>query len=297
MIFSMTGFATKTIEVPASDGTKAYLTMTLKSLNSRFFEAACKLPHALQPLEIEFMKLMKDALYRGKISFTITMSNPILFKGPVEPSFYMVKNYLDALQQIQKKYNIPGAVSIAEILTLPNIFVEEEVLLTDSMQHLILTTTQQLTTELRKEQHNEGVALKKDIEERIALLQRNITAIATLADQVAEKQKLEIHLKLTQLTTNSAEIVDLTKHQLSTELERMDINEEIVRFKSHVTNLTETINSDQKEKGRRIDFIVQELMREINTIGAKCSDASISTHVITVKVELEKIREQAQNIV
>lgn len=297
MVFSMTGFATKTIEIPASGENKAYLTITLKSLNSRFFEAACKLPHALQPLEIEFMKLMKDSLYRGKISFAITMSNPILFKGPIEPSFYMVKSYLDALQQIQKKYDIPGAVSIAEILTLPHIFVEEEVLLNDAMQNLILDATKQIIVELRKEQHNEGIALKKDIEERISLLQHNITKIAALADQVTEKHKLEIHLKLAQLTTNSSELLDLTKHQLSTELERMDINEEIVRFKSHIVNLSETIASDQKEKGRRIDFIVQELMREINTIGAKCSDTSISTHVITVKVELEKIREQAQNIV
>lgn len=297
MIFSMTGFATKTIEVPAFNNNKAYLSMTLKSLNSRFFEATCKLPHALQSLEIELIKLLKNSLHRGKVSFVITMSNPLLFKGPVEPSFYMVQSYLDALQQIQKKYTIPGTVTVSELLHLPNIFIEEESTINDTMQQLILATTEHLINELRLAQQNEGIALQKDIEERIVILKQEITAIETLADQVIEKNKLEIQLKLAQLEKSPSELIDLTRHQLFSELERMDINEEIVRFKSHLANLADFITSDQKEKGRRIDFTLQELTREINTIGAKCSDPAIGSRAITIKVELEKIREQAQNIV
>jgi uncharacterized protein (TIGR00255 family) len=293
----MTGFAAKIIEVPAFDNNKAYLSMTLKSLNSRFFEATCKLPHALQSLEIELIKLLKESLHRGKVSFIITMSNPLLFKGPVEPSFYMVQSYLEALEQIQKKYTIPGTISITELMNLPHIFIEEEASLNETMQHLILATTKQLIIELRIEQKNEGVALQKDIEERIVILKQEINDIEQLATQLAEKNKIEVQKKLTHLEKSSSDIIDLTRHQLYSELERLDIHEEIVRFKSHLSNLSDFISSDQKEKGRRIDFTLQELTREINTIGAKCSDPSIGSRAITIKVELEKIREQAQNIV
>lgn len=183
----MTGFATKIIEVPAFNNNKAYLSMTLKSLNSRFFEATCKLPHALQSLEIEFIKLLKDSLHRGKVNFIITMSNPLLFKGPIEPSFYMVQNYLDAIEQIQKKCTLPGTISISEILNLPNIFVEEESSLNETMQHLILDTTTQLIKELREAQRSEGLVLQKDIEERISILQQEISEIEKLAASLIEK--------------------------------------------------------------------------------------------------------------
>lgn len=296
MIYSMTGFATKTIEVPTLDN-RAHLSITLKSLNSRFFEATCKLPHALQSLEVDLIKILKDSLHRGKITFIITMSNPLLFKSSVEPSFYMVQSYLDALEQIQKKYSIPGTISITELLTLPNIFIEEEGSLNETMQQLIIQTTKQLIVELRKSQENEGIALQKDIEIRIANAQQEISEIKTLAAHVMEKNKLAANLKLGQLETSSSELLDMTRHQLYSDLERMDIHEEIVRFESHILSLSNCVVSDQKEKGRRIDFILQELMREINTMSAKCSDTAISGHAISIKVELEKIREQAQNIV
>jgi uncharacterized protein YicC (UPF0701 family) len=102
------------------------------------------------------------------------MSNPLLFKGPIEPSFYMVQNYLDAIEQIQKKCTLPGTISISEILNLPNIFVEEESSLNETMQHLILDTTTQLIKELREAQRSEGLVLQKDIEERISILQQEI---------------------------------------------------------------------------------------------------------------------------
>lgn len=296
MTFSMTGFATKTIEVSLLTN-KAYLSMTLKSLNSRFFEATCKLPHALQSLEIEFIKLLKDSLHRGKVTLSISINNPLVFKGPIEPSFYMVQNYLESLHQIQKKYDIPGTVTISDLITLPHIFIEEETTLNDSMLDLIKQTIQELIMELRKEQLIEGNALENDIQARLIILKQEIKDIENYAYTVSEQRKLDIHKKLNELEKSSPEIIELTKHQLFTELERMDINEEIVRFNSHISHLSDVMQSQQQEKGRKIDFIIQELTREINTIGAKTSETTIGSRAISIKVELEKIREQAQNIV
>lgn len=296
MTFSMTGFATKTIEVALLNN-KAYLSMTLKSLNSRFFEATCKLPHALQSLEIEFIKTLKDSLHRGKVTLAISISNPLVFKGPIEPSFFMVQNYLESLNQIQKKYAIPGTLTISDLVTLPHIFIEEETTLDDSMLNLLKQTVQELIAELRKEQLTEGSALQNDIQARLLVLKEEIKEIENYAVKVNEQRKLDVLAKLNELTKSSPDVIELTRHQLFTELERMDINEEIVRFNSHASNLSEVMQSKQKEKGRKVDFIIQELTREINTIGAKTSEATIGSRAISIKVELEKIREQAQNIV
>ena len=106
-----------------------------------------------------------------------------------------------------------------------------------------------------------------------------------------------IATKLEEVAQQQPEVIELRRTQLYYDLERMDIHEEIVRFKSHLQALKAIMHSSDIEKGRRIDFTLQELMREVNTLAAKCSDANISTHAITIKIELEKIREQAQNIV
>lgn len=296
MMYSMTGFATKTIEIPMLK-TKAFLTMTVKSLNSRFFEATCKLPQALQASEIEFIKLLRDALYRGKVALSISISNPLVFKGPIEPSFYMVESYLEALKQIQKKYDIPGTLTLTDLLTLPHIFIEEEQNINNETYQLILTTFKELIEDLRKEQAQEGIALHTDIQDRIAILKKEIQEIEILALNEMEKRKSEVDAKLQEIEKSAADVIELTKYQLYAELERMDIHEEIVRFKSHLHNLSEVLTSKHIEKGRKIDFILQELTREINTIGSKTANTTISARAISIKVELEKIREQAQNII
>lgn len=296
MTYSMTGFATKTVEIAFLDN-KAYLSMTLKSLNSRYFEANCKLPHALQPLEIEFIKLLKESLHRGKVMLTISLSNPLVFKGPIEPSFYVVQNYLDSLHKIQKKYDIPGKLTISDLVTLPHIFFEEEATLDEAMVNLIKKNIEALISELRNEQRIEGIALQKDVELRLTNLKHEAQEIEALASKTSEQKKQAIHTKLNELGTSSPEVIELTKHQLYAEIERMDITEELVRIASHLENLSEVMHSHQQEKGRKIDFIIQELTREINTIGAKTSEVAIGARAISIKVELEKIREQAQNIV
>ncbi len=293
----MTGFASKIIEVHTSNNNKAFISLILKSLNSRFFEASCKLPHALQPLEIEFIKMFKESLHRGKVTFNVTVSNPLIFSGPIEPSFYMVQNYLQAIENIQQKYGVSGTITMSDLLKLPHIFIEEESTLDQAIHNLIMTTTRELITILSDSQQKEGALLQKDIEQRLAIILTKITEIETLASELIVKNNLAVQQKLAKYEQSSAEIIELTKHQLYAELERMDIHEEIIRFKSHLTLLNNFIASKEVEKGRRIDFTLQELTREINTIGAKTADPLIGSLAITIKVELEKIREQAQNIV
>ena len=296
MIRSMTGFASQSTMITINQ-TKAPLTISLKSLNSRYFDSNCKLPYPLSNLETEFIKLFKAKLYRGSITFVIHIGNPNAFKGAIEPSITTLKNYLNALDIIKKTFAIEGTLSIANVLLLPNIFITEEQELDENTKMYIFDITNQLIDELIGMQAKEGLVLKKDIIDRIALIENEVKTIESAFGALMISQKQKINDALKDIDQDASKLGVAQKDALYAILDKIDINEEIVRFKNHLKTLLVSLESPEIEKGRRIDFILQELSREINTITAKCSDATISSASINIKVELEKAREQTQNIV
>ena len=292
----MTGFATKSLILTIKDA-KCPLTISLKSLNARYFDTNCKLPYPLTNLETEFIRLFKSKLFRGSISFTIHLSNPGAFKGNIEPSIGTLKNYLSALDTIKKTFSIEGTLSIANVLLLPNIFVTEEQELDEATKKIIFDTSSILLEELIEMQSKEGNALKKDIEERSAIIAQEMNIIETAFEALMVTQKQKVNETLAELENDASKFAEIQKNALYAILDKIDVHEEIVRFKNHLKTLKTSLESKDIEKGKRIDFILQELSREINTITAKCSDGTISAHAINIKVELEKAREQTQNIV
>jgi uncharacterized protein (TIGR00255 family) len=297
MIRSMTGFATKSLVFTLEDGSKAQVAISLKSLNSRFFEVTCKLPYPLSNLETEITKLLKKHLYRGHIYFTINTNTPNAFKSVVEPALSIIREYLKAIDVIKKECGVQESPSLNTILQLPNVFNLAEKNLDSASTELILQTTKQLVDEVIKAQEIEGKTLLDDIMQRITIMQKEIDEIEHNSADLMEAQKAKLHQALQEMTTDEQKSNDLHKNTLYSLLDKMDIHEEIVRFKSHLKSLSAHLNSAEVEKGKRLDFTLQELAREINTIAAKCSDAAIGSLAINVKVELEKAREQTQNIV
>lgn len=297
MITSMTGFAATTLTLSDDKGSQTQLSLMLKSLNSRFFEAHCKLPYALSHLETECIKLFKEKLHRGSVVLSIQANNPAIFKGPAQPELSIVKSYLNACNTIQNKFDISGTLTISDIITLPNIFAIEEQTVDETIKKKILDAIKQLLETLINARIAEGNALKKDLERRIAVMQQHINTIEKQAQSVMEKRKKEIMERLATLENNTDELTESQRNTLYFELDKIDIHEEIVRFQNHLENFTKQVHSSEIEKGRRLDFILQELAREINTIAAKCNDSQISAEAVNIKVEIEKAREQVQNIV
>ncbi|MEX0940793.1 MAG: YicC/YloC family endoribonuclease [Candidatus Babeliales bacterium] len=297
MVVSMTGFASSTAVLTAKDGSQTQLSITLKSLNSRFFEANCKLPYALHHLETEFTKIFKENLHRGYIVFSIQASNPAIFKGPIQVDLSAVKGYLDAAQQIKKSYEVSGSLEIANLIMLPNVFSIEEQTIDEQTKKFIFNEVKQVLDKLMHARITEGKALQADLENRIASMKQLMDSIEILANEMMEQRKKEIIARLAALDEASTEVTEAQRSALYYELDKIDIHEEIVRFKNHLETFKKHLLSDELEKGRRLDFIVQELGRETNTIAAKCSNAQISAQAINIKVELEKAREQIQNIV
>ncbi len=292
----MTGFASQKATLDYKD-TKFYATVSLKSVNSRFFENTCKLPYALHHLETDITRLLKKQLHRGHVFTSINISDQSILKGTVTASIPIAKSYIAAAENIQKETGISGTFSIAELVRLQHVFSTQEQLIDDEIKKQLIALVQKTIESLIVEEEREGTAMQKDLEERVNIAQAKIIEIEKhhAAFMLARKEK--IMQEVQNYTESEDKMVETRKAALYYMLDKIDIHEEIVRFKSHIKHLKTLLTNPTIEKGKRIDFTLQELTREINTIAAKASDASMGSLAIDIKVELEKAREQTQNIV
>lgn len=296
-ITSMTGFASKTFVLTAPSGERSSISMNLKSLNSRFFEASVKVPMTLSHLETVLIKQFKETLRRGHIYFTAYLSNPNIFEGSIAPAMTIIDGYVQAIEQVKTKYNLSDEIKLDNILRLPNIFSKEEQQLDEQSTKQLMDAITELIDGVIQERISEGQKLAVDLETRITRIECEMKIITERAHVFVEEWKQKVHVTLQEIGADENLIANAQKSGLYSMLDKIDIHEEIIRLQSHLTNLSTILQNTDPEKGKRLDFTLQELGREINTIAAKCSDSTISSHAINVKVEIEKMREQIQNIV
>ncbi len=293
----MTGFASKIFILTAPSGERSTVSMSLKTLNSRFFESSVKLPIALSHLETTFTKLFKEKLLRGNIYCTVYLSNPNVFEGKITPAMTVIDGYIQAIHHIQKTLNLSDEIKLDNILRLPNIFSKEEQRLDDQSMQQIMAAVAELIEGVIHERNAEGEKLAIDLHNRITNINKEMVIISERAHVFVEECKRKVHETLQEIGADENSLADAQKNSLYAMLNKIDIHEEITRLNSHLENFITILQQPDAEKGKRLDFTLQELGREINTITAKCSDSTISTHAINVKVEIEKMREQIQNIV
>lgn len=295
----MTGFAAINTTIAVDDQTEINVSISIKSLNSRFFEATCKIPYALSHMETTFIKLLKNNLVRGHVYLTVHMQESKLFRGTIEPSLNLIEGYLAAVEKIKQQFGVSGTLTVEHIVRIPDAFIMPQQEIDEHIEQQFLTITQELIKKLIATQKKEGHQLFVDLIERVNRLQQEIIAIEQASADLIAQQKTKVQAAIEELANAGTEdqLAEMRKNSLYAMLDKMDIHEEIVRFKTHLKNFSDILNNTAHEKGKLLDFTLQELGREINTIAAKCSDASIGSRAITIKVELEKAREQVQNIV
>ncbi len=302
MLQSMTGFASRTFELTTPTGVVS-VSMHLKSLNGRFFEASCKLPYALSHLETILLKKLKEGLVRGTVQCMLYVSSPLTQGSRPVPALALIEGYLRAADAISKEfgavYKLNDQVDINTLLTLPYAIEFAEGGQPDPrVSDVILEQLSLLIQDLVKERVREGAALEADLLQRFAIVEAALDEIKVRAKSVVEAKREKLLANLVELLAQVA--VENKEHYVQLvygQLEKLDINEEIVRLGSHIVSANTCLRSTGAEKGKRFDFILQEMFREVNTIGAKCADSELGALVITIKVELEKSREQIQNIV
>lgn len=296
MLVSMTGFGSGTIVIDTRFG-KLSLVVEMKTVNSRYFEATCKLPLTLSGLEVKIVNLLQGLLARGRLYLIARFAEDSEVFENVTLSPKVVEKYLEAAGEIKKKFHVTGDLSVADIFALPNVFEVGRTEFTEAEEKDILAGIERIAEQLVQMRMQEGARLQLDLEKRFAICAQKIADISVYFEQVMQEQK-ELVDKQLALSKDGDE---QAKHQLDESyvtLNKMDIHEEITRFNSHLVSVRELLkDAKHQDKGKRFDFILQELLREINTLMAKCAHFTISSLSVDIKVELEKAREQIQNIV
>lgn len=293
MLISMTGYG-KAEEVKNS---VRYL-VELRSVNSRFSEVLLKCPKHIYTKEYEIREIIKKEISRGKISVLINLdTSDIANNASVMLDEDSLKVQLDILKKIRKKVNSKEKLKLEHILAFSDYFLKDNEDAVDEEEFALITKLIKLALENMFEmKRREGGFLEKDILGRIEVLDVESKKIIELSKERITEEKRIFNEKLNNFLTDR-NILDEKRLEFELALltERMDITEECVRLKSHIEFFTDSVNSNENV-GRRLNFLLQEMNREINTIASKASDAVISQKVSLLKEELEKIREQIQNI-
>ncbi|KKQ32554.1 MAG: TIGR00255 family protein [candidate division TM6 bacterium GW2011_GWF2_37_49] len=296
MLSSMTGYANGTIALHTKNGDFA-LEIEIKTINSRYYEALCKLPPSFSFLEIKMVNILQEKLIRGRTYLTLRFCEGNEAFEALIPSMKIVEGYITASKAIKDKFGLQGELAMMDIMTLPNVFVQQKSELSKTEQEEFFIGFNELIDKLVKNREAEGLRLEKDLELRFESCKTKIVEIEKSFKLaiVSQKHLIDEQLKLTQ---NGDDLAKKQLEELMVGLNKMDIQEEITRFNSHLKSVR-NIFADKSvlEKGKHLDFILQELLREINTLMAKCPNFNISSIAVDVKVELEKAREQIQNIV
>jgi len=293
MLISMTGYG-KAEEV--KNGVR-YLA-ELRSVNSRFSEILLKCPKHIYTKEYEIREIIKQKISRGKISLLISLdTSDIASNASVVLDEESLKTQFDILKKIKKKVNSKEKLKLEHILAFSDYFLNENEDAVDEEEFNLVTKLIKLALDdMFDMKSREGAFLEKDILERIEVLDLESIKIIELSKERITEEKRIFNEKLNSFLTDR-NILDEKRLEFELALltERMDITEECVRLKSHIEFFRDSVNSNENV-GRRLNFLLQEMNREINTIASKASDAVISQKVSLLKEELEKIREQIQNI-
>jgi uncharacterized protein (TIGR00255 family) len=271
----------------------------IKSLNHRYLELSLRIPANLLPLEMEIKKKINEHLIRGKIDITIRRETYSGIEGSrlLEVNLPLVKNYYDLLIQLKDLFNLKEDITLDMMAGLKDVFIPLETLedeITVLWEGLagVLSNAIAALIDMRQK---EGEVLGQDLKARLYLINEHLDEIDARAPQIVLEYQKRLVARIRELMDGMVIDESRLSQEVAIMAEKSDITEEIVRFRSHIKQFFEMLKSPEA-MGRKVDFLIQEMNREVNTIGSKSSDAEVSCHVIEIKSELAKLREQVQNL-
>ncbi|MDE2998901.1 MAG: YicC family protein [Gemmatimonadota bacterium] len=291
MVVSMTGFGRGEVE---TDGCRA--SVELRSVNGRYGEVSVHLPRHLSPLENRIRDLVLSVLSRGHIRVSLNVAGDASGQGIPVLNERVFEGYRDGLARLQSRLGASGAPDPVQVALMPNVFeFESGAPDLDAVWKVVAPACEEAVAQCQSMRAAEGRQLAADLVRRIHLLRDLLVKIQELAPRQVEAMRKRLDEKLRELI--APENVD--RNRLLTEIallsERADITEETVRFHSHNEQFLKTLDREEPV-GKRLNFLLQEMLREANTIGSKAGDAEIAHLVVGVKEEIEKLKEQVQNI-
>lgn len=291
MIRSMTGFGRGSAKI---DG--GTVTVEIKTVNHKFFDATLKLPPGLAMLEDDIKEMLQKHIKRGKVNLNIVCDGRLFKTEKVSINTDIARSYYEELKSLKKSLGLQEAISIKDILSMPGVIsAEASEKSATQLWPQVKAALESAITHLVKDRAKEGKSLYKDLSTRSKHISAMLGIIRSRAHLNIEEYRKRFADRIKDLTGGNEINMGRLEMEVAIYAKNSDIAEEITRLQNHLANFNKTITAND-EVGKKLDFIAQELHREINTIGSKASDFKISRHVIEIKGEIEKIREQAKNL-
>ncbi len=298
MLISMTGFG-RGEAVSATDAGGLSVVAEVRSVNSRFLETSVRLPRTMSEREFEVRELVRKNLERGKISVNVNVTRgETSATVPLTVNETVAKGYFALLDRLRTITGMTAEITLRDLTGFSDIFTADGANSDLAAEEWKLTheALQKALDALNAMRRQEGSELEKDLRTRVASLDSRVAIVEQYSKNAASEEYAKVKQRVIELTQD---VNVINKERLELEIgllaERLDITEEIVRFRSHIKFFYEAIEAPEPA-GRKLNFLLQEMNRETNTMGSKTYNAEVSHIVVGAKEELEKIREQVQNI-
>ncbi|MBO5384080.1 MAG: YicC family protein [Ruminococcus sp.] len=291
MIKSMTGYGRAQQIIDGRD-----ILVEIRSVNHRYFEFSSRVPRAYGYLDEKLKSFLQGKVNRGKVEIAVTIN---IIEGKdalIKVNKSIAKGYIDALREVNEELQLRDDLSLSNLLRFPDTFnIQKNVDDEEEIWSAVSEVASEALEKFISMREAEGQRLKKDVLTRSGYILENVAKVEKFSPETVENYRNRLYQKLKEVL----ESTDIDTQRILTEAaifaDKIAVDEETVRLRSHVSQLEGLFDSDEAI-GRKLDFIVQEMNREVNTIGSKCQDVNITKIVVEMKSEIEKIREQIQNI-
>ena len=273
------------------------VTVDLKTVNNRFLDISLRLSNEMQSLETEIKRLISGRLSRGRVDVNLQYerSEEINY----ELNRPMIVGYLSAMKQMQDEFELSGEPDINVIAKLPNVMIAKKDDISEAFAFGAATAVNIAIEDLEKMRTSEGEMLKAELESRLAGIEQHLPTIEKEAGSISDEYRQRLTKRISDMLAKSESQIELDQGRLAQEIaflsDGADMSEEIARLKTHIEHFR-TIMDEEKEVGKRLDFLTQELNREANTITSKTNNMIVKENALAIKSEIEKIREQVQNV-
>jgi len=291
VIKSMTGFGKGETKFPGGQ-----IIVEIKTVNHKFFDASLKLAETISPFEDRIKEVLQKKISRGKVNVNIIYENSIAKDEVIAINKKLAKSYYAGIVGLKKALGLKEPIGLKELISLPGVInyaatQESLTVLWPKIEKALSAALASLIIDREKE----GKALHKDFIKRVAVMEKMLAEIKSSSHLSIKEYRSRFEKRVRDLASGHKMDKGRLEMEVAIFAKNIDISEEVTRLKNHLANFKRTLGVNG-EAGKKIDFIAQELHREINTIGSKASDFKISKNVIEIKSEIEKIREQAKNI-
>ena len=291
MIKSMTGFGTAEGAVGAMR-----VSVELRSVNHRFFNPSLKLPAALAKWEPEVREALRKAISRGHVTVTARVERAADDNAVIDEAKFA--SYVKRLMELKDRYALEGSLDLATVLRLPDVIRGETSEENEGSATELVAIVERAAAALNASREAEGLRLRTFVNDRIGQVEGSVERLSERAPQRITEHHERLRNNVAELTSG----VQVDEQRLAMEIalmaDRLDVGEELERFRSHLTAFRDTLSGNGAEGGvgKRLGFLLQELLREANTTGSKANDTVMTREVLSIKEELERIREQVENL-